>query len=138
MSNQESPIFDPIIDDQGKCRPSWVQYFSILQNGDVGTSFTPTFFGLTVVGTPTISGVYYQNQGLTYFAVKIVPGTSTTSVLGTTSFTLPFSVSADATCGVVAGTSASLGVINASSKTVYTPNWTGITVPITITGYVKS
>jgi len=138
MSSQESPIADAMVDDERKCRPSWVQYFSGFQNGDVGTSFTPTFTSLTVVGTPTISGVYYQNMGLTYFAVKIVPATSTSSVLGTTTFPVPFKVSADTTCSVVTGTSSSLGVINASSKTVYCPTWTAITTPITITGYVKS
>lgn len=138
MSSQEAPIADPIVDDANKCRPSWVQYFSGFKNGDVGTSFTPTFTGLTVVGTPTISGVYYQNMGMTYFAVKIVPSTSTTSVLGTTTFPLPFSVSADTTCSVVTGTSSSMGVVNAASKTVYTPNWAAITTPITITGIVKS
>lgn len=138
MSNQEAPIVDPMVDESRKCRPSWMQYFATLEDGDVGQSFTPTFTNLTVVGTPTISGVYYQNQGMTYFAVKIVPSTSTSSVLGSTSFTLPFNVSADTSCFAVTGVSSSLGTVNAASKTVYTPTWTGITTPITITGMVKS
>lgn len=139
MSNsKQAPIVDPMIDDNRKCRPSWVEYFGDVSLGDVGTSFTPTFTGLGTTGVPTISGVYYQNQGLTYFAVKIVPGTDTSSTFGTTTFTLPFNVVADTACNAVVGISVAQGVINAAGKTVFTPTWTNIAVPVTITGYVKS
>lgn len=136
--SKEAPITDSVVDDNRKCRPTWVEYFGALSNGDVGTSFTPVFTNLGSTGTPTISGVYYQNQGVTYFAVKIVPATDTSSVAGSTSFTLPFSVSVDTVCYTVAGLSVNLGVVNAASKTVYPPTWTNLTVPITITGIVKS
>ncbi len=133
-----APIADKALDDTGKFRPSWVVYFSDLNRGDVGTSWNPTITNLTSVGTPTITGVYYQNQGFTDFAVKIVPGTNTSSVLGSTTIALPFSVTADTSASVITGTSVAFGAVNASSKTIFLPTWTLITAPITITGRVKN
>lgn len=137
MSFNEAPIRDAMVDDGRKCRPSWADYFSALDSGDVGTSFTPTFTNLTVNGTPTITGVYYQNQGMTYFAVKVVPGIDTSSVFGSTSFTVPFNIIADTGCNAVAGISVSQGVVT-TGKLVYTPTWTNLAAPVTITGLVKS
>lgn len=138
MSSQEAPIRAKVIDSNGLATPTWTEYFGDITNGDVGTSFTPTFSNLTTVGTPTITGVYYQNQGFTDFFVKIVPATSTSSVAGTTSFPLPVTVSADTGCFTIEGGGAAVGVINASSQTVFPPTWTGATIPITITGRVKN
>lgn len=138
MSVLEAPISDKALDDTGKFRPTWVVYYSSLNRGDVGTSWTPAITNLTSVGTPTISGVYYQNQGFTDFAVKIVPGTNTSSTLGSTTLALPFSITADTSASVVTGTSAVICSVNASGKLVYLPTWSLITSPITITGRVKN
>jgi len=138
MTAAIAPIADKALDDTGKFRPTWVEYYSELSRGDVGTSWTPVFTNLTSVGTPTLSGVYYTNIGFTDFAIKIVPGTNTSSTLGSTTVALPFTVTADAVAGVATGTSASLGVINASGRLVYLPTWALITSPITITGRVKN
>lgn len=138
MSYNEAPLIDPMVDESRRCRPSWADYFNLVTRGDGGTSFTPVFANLGTTGTPTITGVYYQNQGLTYFAVKIVPATDTSSVAGSTTFALPFNVVADTGCDAVVGVTTARGVVNASSRTVYTPTWTNIAVPITITGLVKS
>lgn len=138
MARNEAPISDRVIDDSAKCRPVWVEYFASLSNGDVGTTWTPTITNLTSVGTPTISGVYYQNQGFTDFFVKIVPGTNTSSTAGSTAFTLPFNVVADAACHAVTGNASVPGAVNASSKTVYPPSWSNLTTPVTISGRVKN
>ena len=138
MSTIQAPIADKALDDTGKFRPTWVVYFSSLNRGDVGTSWTPVITNLTNVGTPTISGVYYQNQGFTDFAIKIVPGTNTSSTLGSTTVALPFSVTADTAAHVITGTSIVDGIINASGKLIYLPTWSLITSPITITGRVKN
>ncbi len=138
MSISQAPIADKVLDDTGKLRPSWVEYFSQLNRGDVGTTWNPTIVNLTSVGTPTITGVYYQNAGFTDFAVKIVPGTNTSSVLGSTTIAVPFSVVADVPAHVVTGTTTAQGVVTASSKTIFLPTWTLITSPITITGRVKN
>lgn len=137
MTAAVAPIADKLLDDTGKLRPSWVVYFSELNRGDAGTTWNPTITGLTTVGTPTITGVYYQNNGFTDFAVKIVPGTNTSSTLGVTTITAPFSVAQDAAINVVTGTSNAQGVIN-TGKTIYLPTWSLITSPVTITGRVKN
>lgn len=134
----DAPIAENVIDDSKKARPAWVEFFADLTRGDVGTTWTPVITGLTVTGTPTISGVYYQNSGFTDWAVKIVPATDTSSTSGVTFITLPFSVAADAPCTAVTGFTASMGVINAAAKLAYLPTWAAITSPITITGRVKN
>lgn len=134
----QSPIAAKVIDDKGKVTPVWANYFDSIVQGDVGTSFKPNITGLTSIGAPTISGVYYQNQGFTDFYIKIVPGTSTSSTLGTTFCTLPFQVTADTGGSVVTGTSAVPCAINSAAGIVYFPNWTAITTPITISGRVNS
>lgn len=137
MSFNEAPIKGAMVDDDKRCTPLWAEFFGRLDSGDVGTSFTPTFTGLTTVGTPTISGVYYQNQGLTYFAVKIVPGSSTTSVFGGTTFSVPFGVTADTSVSAAWVVGINIGVIT-TGKMVYCPSWTAVPSPVTITGLVKS
>lgn len=138
MTAAIAPIADNVLDESGKFRPSWVVYFSELNRGDVGTTWAPVITNLTSVGTPTITGVYYQNSGFTDFAVKIVPGTNTSSVLGSTTIALPFNVTVDTGVNVVVGISISQGVINASGRAVFLPTWSLVTAPITITGRVKN
>ena len=138
MTSAIAPIADKALDDSGKFRPTWVVYFSELNRGDVGTTWSPVVSNLTSVGTPTITGVYYQNQGFTDFAVKIVPGTNTSSVAGSTTIALPFSVTADTAAHTVTGTTIVDGVVNASGKLIYLPTWSLITSPVTITGRVKN
>jgi len=133
-----APIADKLLDDSGKLRPTWVIYFSGLNQGDVGTTWNPTIVNLTSVGTPTITGVYYQNNGFTDFAVKIVPATNTSSVLGSTTIAVPFSVTADTIVNVVTSGGYDFGRIISSSKTIFLPTWSLITVPLTITGRVKN
>jgi hypothetical protein len=138
MTISQAPIADKLLDDSGKLRPTWVIYFGELNRGDVGTTWNPTIVNLASVGTPVITGVYYQNDGFTDFAVKIVPGTNTSSTLGSTTIAVPFSVTADVSANVVTGTSSAQGVVVASSKTIFLPTWSLITSPITITGRVKN
>lgn len=138
MTISQAPIADRVLDDLGKFRPSWVEYFSGLNRGDVGTTWNPVTANLTSTGTPVITGVYYQNNGFTDFAVKIVPATDTSSTLGSTTIAIPFNATADVPVFVVTGTSAASGVLTASSKTIFLPTWTAITSPITITGRVKN
>jgi len=138
MTISQAPIADKLLDDNGKARPAWVEFFSELNRGDVGTSFTPSITGLTEVGAATISGVYYQNSGFADWAVKIVPGTNTSSTFGATFIALPFNVTADVPCFAAGTSGASLGVITAASKQAFLPTWTTITTPITITGRVKN
>jgi len=138
MSISQAPIADKLLDDSGKLRPTWVIYFGELNRGDVGTTWNPTIVNLTSTGTPTITGVYYQNDGFTDFAVKIVPATDTSSVAGSTTIAVPFNVTADTIVNVVSSGGYDFGRIISSSKTIFLPTWSLITVPLTITGRVKN
>jgi len=138
MSNIAAPIADKLLDDGGKLRPSWVEYFSASDRGDVGTTWSPTVVDLISVGVPTISGVYYQNYGFTDFVVKIVPATSVSSTLGTTTIALPFGVTADVVANTVAGSGVFFGIVNAASRTLFLPTLSAVTFPITIAGTVKN
>lgn len=138
MTQAIAPTADKALDESGKFRPTWVEYFAKVNTGDVGTTWTPVFTGLTTVGTPTITGAYYQNGGFTDFTIKIVPGTNTSSTLGVTTVALPFTVVADTGANVISSTNAAIGVVNASGRILYLPTWTLVTVPITITGRVKN
>jgi hypothetical protein len=138
MTVSQAPISDKVLDENGKLRPTWIVYFSDVGRGDVGTTWSPVVSNLASTGTPTITGVYYQNNGFTDFAVKIVPATDTSSTLGSTTIALPFNVTADSVAGVVGGTTAFFGVVNAAGKVVFLPTWSLVTVPLTITGRVKN
>jgi len=62
-------------------------------------AFTPTFTGLTNVGSPTITGRYYKDGSRVYFQVKIVPGVTSASAAGTTYFALPILAAAEGISG---------------------------------------
>jgi hypothetical protein len=130
----DAPIAENVIDDSKKMRPAWVEFCANLTRGDVGTTWTPSITSLASTGTPTISGVYYQNQGFTDWTVKIVPATDTSSTLGVTFITLPFTVTADNPCFAVYGSTVAGGIIKASAALAYLTTWVAITMPVTITG----
>jgi len=139
MSKIETPLFDPIVDEQGYVSAiTWTLFFQQLTAGDNGTTFTPIATNLGSVGTPTINGVYYQNQGFTDFYITVTPATNTTSTVGSTYFSLPFDVTIDGGCFATTTGSSGVGMVDAANNRVYTPNWSAITVPVTISGRVKT
>lgn len=135
------PIFDSVVDENGKARMSWVLFFNSLFIDDVGASFTPTFTGLTESGgAATKSGYFYKVlRRIVMFRVGITPVTSTSSVSGTTYIDgLPFIPIADGFCVVVSGnTSAAIGVVKSGTNRVYLPAWTTVTTPITVIGFCE-
>ena len=142
-SIKEPPIYEPLSrEDSGVASLPWILFFNSLFTGDTGTSWTPTFTNLTVVGTaPTITGKYYRiGRSVAYFSVKIVPGTNTSSVAGSTYINnFPLVMSADGACLAVSGLLGSnSGMCDKSSNNVYVPTWTTVTVPLTIVGMVEA
>ena len=137
MTVSAPPIYDQVIDDQGKAKLSWANFFQQTFDGDAGTLWTPTFVSLTEVGTPVIDGRYYRlTKYLTFFKVVITPGTSTTSTAGTTYIdNYPITFTGDGICFAVSGNlGTSSGHIVASSNRIYVPGWSAVTVPLTIIG----
>ncbi len=75
--------FDNLAIDTG----SW-SYLDIIGKSRWET-WTPVFGSLTVVGTPTYVGRFMVMGAMTFFQVKVTPGTSIASVAGTDYLNLP-------------------------------------------------
>lgn len=136
------PIYDPVIEEDGKAKLSWILFFSSLFNGDTGTNWTPAFTNLTVTGAaPVITGKIYQiGRQLAYFSVRIVPGTDTSAVAGTTYINnFPLVLKGDGACIAVSGLLGSIaGMCDRASNNIYVPAWSAVTVPLTVVGIVEA
>jgi len=135
------PKTEPIVDrkDLFATLP-WVAFLEEMASGDAGTAWTPTFTGLTEVGTATKTGVYYRiSQKLTYYRIIITPGTNTSSVLGMTYCdNFPLTINASGLVVSLSGSTAVLSGSTPSPKRIYTGDWSLITNPITIVGIVEA
>lgn len=134
------PVYAEMVGDDAKVNLQWLLFFNQLYSGDTGTSWTPTFTNLTISGTPTITGKYFKIGALTYFWVRIVPATSTTSTAGTTYIdNFPLSVVSDGACLAVSGLlGGSAGQIEAGTNRIYVPAWLAVTVPLTVVGLCEA
>lgn len=137
---QPAPIYQPVVEKDGKATLPWVLFFSGLFTGSTGTQWTPTFQNLTTVGTPTITGTYYKiGNSLVYFSIHIVPATSTTSVAGTTYCdNFPLTFNQDGGIIVVGGGIGNAGMIVAASNRIFPSAWSAVTVPVTIVGIAEA
>lgn len=138
---QPPPLYDQVIDDNGKAKSSWSLFFQQVFTGDTGVAWTPTFTNLTTVGVPTITGRYYQlTKALTYFTVTITPATNTSSTAGTTYINnFPLAMDNNGICFAVSGLLGSgSGMCDKASNGIYVPTWTAVTVPLTIFGLVEA
>lgn len=140
MTISPPPIYESLAEGNGKPRLPWILFFNEIFSGDTGTAFTPAFTGLTTVGTPSIIGRYYRNGQFIDWWVKIVASTSTSATAGTTFIaSLPFTMTTDAPCFVVTGTTgAAVGVCQASSNRIYVPSWTTVSALLTLSGRVEA
>lgn len=140
-SPKAPPIYDPLAEDDGKAKLSWILFFNGLFDGDTGTTWAPTFTGLTISGTPTITGKYYRiSRAIAYFRVTITPSTSTTSTAGTTYINnFPLVMKGDGICFAVSGLlGTNSGMCDRASNRVYVPSWSAVTVPLSIIGIVEA
>lgn len=144
------PAYSEVVGQDNKMTRPWLEFLNGIWVGDTGTpalgssSWTPTFVGLTEAGgAATKTGkVFKISQQLAYFWVRIVPVTSTSSTLGTTYVSnLPLDVLSFGGCSVVVenitGGSA-IGIADPSNNRIYTPTWTTVTSPITISGIIEA
>ena len=138
MTTQAPPIYEPVVEQDGKPRLPWILFFNQMFDGDPGKEWTPTFTDLTEVGTPTITGRYYKlTKYLTFFHVNITPDTSTTATAGTTyidNYPLQFT-NDSVNWAVTGGLGDGPGHIVSATNRIYTPGWSAVTVPLTIIGF---
>ena len=131
------PTFETLVDDDKRATLTWAAFFESLSQGDFGTAWTPTFDGLTEVGSATKTGVYYKlSQRLAFFRITITPETNTSSVLGTTFCNnFPLTIANNGLCASISSYTANVSGI--SDSKIYTSTWTTLTTPITIVGIVE-
>lgn len=134
------PKTEPLVEkSDGFATLNWLVFFDQVADGDSGTTWTPTFVGLTEVGTATKTGVYYRiSKKLVYYRIVITPATSTSATNGTTycnNFPLIMTGNgANITCS---GFTAAAAGSTSSDKRIYTASWSAITTAITIIGIAE-
>lgn len=141
MAVQGPPTRNPLTENKGELTMPWLLFFNQMYNGDAGTNWTPTFIDLTTVGTATISGRYYRvSQFLCYFNIRVLPGTNTSAVAGTTYIdNFPLTVNSPGFCLTVSNNlGGGLGMVNAANNRIYVPGWTTVTAPINIIGIAEA
>lgn len=142
MSTNPPPTRNPLTEGKGELTMPWLLFFNQLFNGDAGSTWSsPTFVNLTQVGTPTITGRYYQiSKYLCYFNVLLTPGTNTSAVAGTTYIdNFPLTVNSNGFCLTISNNlGGGLGMVSAANNRVYVPAWTTVTTPINIIGIVEA
>jgi len=101
---------------------------NILDDYEEG-SWTPSFTGLTTVGTLTATGKYVKIGRLVQVEMRVVSTTTTASTAGTTYSSTPFPAASRSTCTAVnASTKASYGVggVGFGDARCYTPTWPAV------------
>lgn len=133
------PKTEPLVDDDKFGTLNWQIFFEQLASGDIGTTWTPTFVGLTENGAATKTGKYYRiSKNLAYYRIVITPGTDTSAVNGTTYCNnFPLQMISDGANVTCSGFTASVSGTTYSDRRIYTATWTSITTPVTIVGIVE-
>lgn len=133
------PKTEVLIDKDKFATLNWTVFFEALANGDAGTSWTPTFQGLTEVGTATKAGVYYRlSKKLALYRITITPATNTSAINGTTYCdNFPLDMISDGFNVTCSGFTASAAGSTFSDKRIYTATWSLITTPITLVGIAE-
>lgn len=134
------PKTEPVVDKEKFMTLPWLIFQDQLADGDAGTTWTPTFTGLTEVGTATKTGVYYRiSKKLVYYRIVITPGTNTSATNGTTYCNnFPLTMSANSANITVSGFTAAAAGSESSTNRIYTATWSLITTPITIVGIAEA
>lgn len=133
------PKTEPVVDNYKFPTLNWLVFFDQLAEGDAGTTWTPTFIGLTEVGTATKTGVYYRiSQKLVFYRITITPGTNTSATAGSTYCdNFPLNMSAAGLVASLNGSSAAISGSTSADRRIYTATWSLITTPVTILGLVE-
>lgn len=145
-----APAYSEVIEKDGKMKRPWLEFLNGLWVGDTGTpdsgssAWVPKFTGLTETGgSAVITGkVFKLSQQIAYFWVRIVPVTDTSSVLGTTYVNnIPLDIISYGSCTAVVENitgGAGVGIAEVNNNRIYTPTWTTIAAPITISGTIEA
>lgn len=133
------PKGEPVVDNDKFMTLQWLIFMDQVADGDAGTRWTPTFVGLTEVGTATKTGTYYRiSKKLVYYKILITPTTNTSATNGTTYCNnFPLTITADGMNVTCSGFTAAVAGTTAADRRIYTATWSAITTPITIIGLAE-
>lgn len=126
MSNVTAPpLEDALVDPQLKANVSYAAFFENMYLGDVGTTFTPTFQNLTVVGDPTYTAQYYRLSDRWYVVRIVIESTTTTaSTAGSTYIdNFPLTLLNDGLTFATVGTGVAASVAQAANNRLYVPGY---------------
>lgn len=143
MTTNPPPIQEKMIEQDGVATMPWVLFFNQVYTGDVGSTFTPVFTGLTEAGgAAELTGKYvFLTKNLAYFRIIITPASSgsTSAVAGTTALTnFPLSFASAGICFAVSGVSSiGAGMASANDNRIYVPTWTTVAAPVTVIGLAE-
>jgi hypothetical protein len=141
MSVSPAPIQQQVLDENGLPTLPWTLFFNQNFEGDAGEEWQPSFTGLTISGTPAITGRFYRlSQYLVFFRIDIDPDTSTSATAGTTYVdNFPLDINSNGFCTVVSDTAGGgIGIVNTALNRIYVPAWTGITTLTTVLGICEA
>lgn len=133
------PKTEPLVEENDFTTLNWLAFFEGLADGDTGTTWTPTFTGLTETGTATKTGKYWRlTKNLAFFRITITPSTDTSAVAGTTYCdNFPLNITTGGIVATVSGFTAAVSGATSSDKRIYTSSWTTITTPINVVGFLE-
>lgn len=128
------PRTEPVTDSDNNATVNWLAFFDSLADGDTGTVWTPTFTGLTEVGTATKTGKYWRlSKQIAYARIVVTPSTSTTAVLGTTYCdNFPLNITSAGVVATLSDYTANVSGATSSPKRIYTSAWAALATPVTI------
>lgn len=132
------PKTETMVDEDSFPTLNWLSFFEGLSTGDTGAVWTPTFTGLTEVGTATKTGVYYRlTNKLAFFRIVITPATNTTAVAGTTYCNnFPLNITAQGLVATISDYTAAVSGAT-TAKRIYTAAWAAVATPITLIGLLE-
>jgi hypothetical protein len=133
------PRTEELIDEDKFATLNWTAFFESVAAGDAGSTWTPTFTGLTEVGgAATITGAYYRlSAKLVFIKIVITPVTNTSATLGTTFCNnFPLTIRGSNAVTTVSGFTASTA--GANSTGIYAATWSAITTAVTLTGIIEA
>lgn len=108
---------------------------------DAFQTYTPTRFGWTDVGSPTVTARFTKNGHVCFFEVQIVPGTTTATVAGTSYITLPVTAAGLGGDGSMENLTTLIGVggcaFDIPNSRVYVPTQTGTANTLVVSGWFE-
>ena len=140
------PVKVPLFEANGMVNREWALFFQNLSQGDPGTLWTPTYSGLTLVGSVVHTGKWYRiSDYMQYFWATITSsgGGTHASTAGTTYLSnYPSDITGNGgsvrVSNMATNIAAGGGVAVASNDRIYLPTWAATAETFVVAGVVEA